>query len=66
MTADNFCFYLQKRLTKQVKQEVNGTVILPPLVFPGYIYKAFTSIVVVSLTLQTCNVLFNRTREFPL
>ncbi len=22
--------------SKQVKQEVNGTVILPPLVFPGY------------------------------
>ncbi len=31
MTTDNFCFYLQNRLI----QEVNGTVILPPLVFPG-------------------------------
>jgi hypothetical protein len=31
MTTDNFCFYLQNRL---VKQEVNGTVILPLLVFP--------------------------------
>jgi hypothetical protein len=34
MTTDNFCFYLQNRLIKPVKQEVNGTVILPPLVFP--------------------------------
>jgi hypothetical protein len=37
MTTDNFCFYLQNRLiqTSQtpVKQEVNSTVILPPLVF---------------------------------
>ena len=31
----NFCFYLQNRLIqKKVKQEVNGTMILPPLVFP--------------------------------
>ncbi len=29
-------FYLQNRLIQTVKQEVNGTVILPPLVFPGY------------------------------
>ncbi len=34
MTTDNFCFYLQNRLIR-VNQEVNGTVILPPLVFPG-------------------------------
>ena len=34
MTADNFCFYLQNRVF-QTKQEVNGTVILPLLVFPG-------------------------------
>jgi hypothetical protein len=35
MTTDNFCFYLQNRLAKPVKQEANGTVILPPLVFSG-------------------------------
>ncbi len=35
VTTDNFCFYSQNRLIKTVKQEVNGTVILPPLVFPG-------------------------------
>jgi hypothetical protein len=35
MTTDNFCFYLQNRLS-QTKQGVNGTVILPPLVFPGH------------------------------
>ena len=34
MTTDNFCFYLQNRLI-QTTQEVNGTVILPPLVFPA-------------------------------
>jgi hypothetical protein len=33
MTTDNFCSNLQNRLI-QTKQEVNGTVILPPLVFP--------------------------------
>jgi hypothetical protein len=33
MTTDNFCFYLQSRLIQPVKQEVNGTVILSPLVF---------------------------------
>jgi len=33
MTTDNFCFYLPNRLI-QTKQEINGTVILPPLVFP--------------------------------
>jgi hypothetical protein len=33
MTTDNFCCYLQNRLI-QTKQEVNSTVILPPLVFP--------------------------------
>jgi hypothetical protein len=36
MTTDNFCFYLQN---KPVKQEVNGTVILPPLVFPVKNYE---------------------------
>jgi hypothetical protein len=34
--TDNFCFYLQKDQSKPVKQEVNGTVILPPFVFPGF------------------------------
>jgi hypothetical protein len=33
MTNDNFCPYFQNRLTKPVKKEVNGTGILPPLVF---------------------------------
>ncbi len=36
-TTDNFCFYLQNRLI-QTKQEANGTMILPPLVFPGLIH----------------------------
>jgi len=38
MTTDNFCFYLQNIKSKQAKQEVNCTLILPPLVFPlqGY------------------------------
>jgi len=35
MTTDNFCFYLQNRLIQTSHQEVNGTVILSPLVFPG-------------------------------
>ncbi len=35
MTSDNFCFYSQNRLIQTSHQEVNGTVILPPLVFPG-------------------------------
>jgi hypothetical protein len=30
-----FCFYLQNRLIQTSEQGVNGTVILPPLVFPG-------------------------------
>jgi hypothetical protein len=32
MTTDNFCFDSQ---SKPVKQEDNGTVILPPVVIPG-------------------------------
>ncbi len=40
MTTDIFCFYLQNRLNQIVKQEVNGTVILPPLVFPGFLVRA--------------------------
>ncbi len=35
MTTDNFCFCLQTDLSKPVQQEVNGTVILPPLVLPA-------------------------------
>ncbi len=35
MTTDNCCFYLQNRQIPISKQEVNGTVILPPLVFLG-------------------------------
>ena len=35
MTTDNFCVYLQIDKSKAVKPEVNGTVMLPPLVFPG-------------------------------
>jgi hypothetical protein len=31
-------FSSQTANSKPVKQEVNGTVILPPLVFPGYSY----------------------------
>jgi hypothetical protein len=34
MTTNNFCFNLQNRLIQTSKKEVNGTVILPPLVFP--------------------------------
>jgi hypothetical protein len=34
MTTDNFGFYLQNRLIQPVKQVVNGTLILPSLVFP--------------------------------
>ncbi len=36
MTTDNFCFYLQNRLFQTGGQEVNGTVIFPPLVFPAH------------------------------
>jgi hypothetical protein len=39
MTTVNFCFYLQNRLIQPVKQEVNSTVILPPLVFPGQAFN---------------------------
>ncbi len=36
MTTDNFCFLFAKQTNpKPVKQVVNGTVILPPLVFGG-------------------------------
>jgi hypothetical protein len=35
MTTDNFVFICQTDYSKPVKQEVNGTMILPPLVFPA-------------------------------
>ncbi len=35
MANDNFCFFCKTDESKPVKQEVSGTVILPPLVFPG-------------------------------
>ncbi len=47
MTTDNFCFYLQNRLIQTVKQEVNGTVILPPLVFPGWTYPQTLAVVMI-------------------
>jgi hypothetical protein len=34
MTTVYFCFISKTDLSKPVKQEVNSTVILPPLVFP--------------------------------
>jgi hypothetical protein len=34
VTTDNFVFICKTDSSKPVKQEVNGTVILPPLVFP--------------------------------
>jgi hypothetical protein len=43
MTTDNFCFYLQNRLIQTSKQEVNGTVILPPLVFPELYFQLLFS-----------------------
>ena len=36
MTTDNFCFICKTDYSKPVKQEVDGTVILPPLVFPAW------------------------------
>ncbi len=33
MTTDNFVFIYKTDLSKPVQQEVNSTVILPPLVF---------------------------------
>jgi hypothetical protein len=35
MITDNFCFICKIGKSKVVKQMVNGTVILSPLVFPG-------------------------------
>jgi len=42
MAADNFCFYLQNRLIQTSQTEVNGTVILPPLVFPDLTIYCFS------------------------
>ncbi len=36
MTTDNFCLFAKLTDPNQSKQEVNGTVILPPFVFPGF------------------------------
>jgi hypothetical protein len=36
MTTDNFVFICKTDEFKPVKLEVKGTVILPPLVFPGF------------------------------
>jgi hypothetical protein len=41
MTTENFCFF-KTNLSKPVKQEVNSTGILPPLVFHGLIYNIQT------------------------
>ncbi len=43
MTTDNFCFYLQSSLFQTSQQEVNSTVILPPLVFPASGYGVLIS-----------------------
>jgi hypothetical protein len=43
MTTDNFRFYLQNRLIQTSKtEEVNGRVILPPLVFPEISISIFS------------------------
>jgi hypothetical protein len=34
-----FVFICKTDQSKPVKQEVNGTMILPPLVFPGFVFK---------------------------
>jgi hypothetical protein len=36
MTANNICFICKTDLSKPVKQEVNGTMILPLLVIPAF------------------------------
>jgi hypothetical protein len=43
MTTDNFCFYLQNRLIQASQLEVNGTVILRPLVFLGVMVVNYAS-----------------------
>ncbi len=35
MRTNNFCFICKTDKSKPVKQEVNGALILPPLVFPA-------------------------------
>ncbi len=41
-----FVFIFQTDQSKPVKQEVNGTVILPPLVFPGKRFQKFSGLMV--------------------
>ncbi len=53
MTTDNFRFYLQKDSSKQVKQEVNGTVMLPPIVFPGLSLAGLFSLVKLLLAIAS-------------
>ncbi len=43
LTTDNFCFYLLCRQIQTSQTGVNGTVILPPLVFLGLTHR-FTTI----------------------
>ncbi len=42
MTTDNFSFNLQNRLIQTSPTGGNGTVILPPLVFPGLTPQGFS------------------------
>ena len=53
MTTGNFCFFICKTdYSKPVKQEVSGTVILPPLVFPGTLHR----IILICLYINVYNV----------
>ncbi len=47
--------------SKPVKQEVDGTVILPPLVFPGYSKKRFCKMCLIPLT-SRLKIVQNRLR----
>jgi len=51
MTTEIFVFICKTDYSKPVEQEVNGTVILPPLVFPDQVL----------LILQTLFTFFNKT-----
>ncbi len=44
VTTVNFCVFLQNRLIQTLKQEVNGTVILPSLVFPVMLYYTYVCV----------------------
>jgi hypothetical protein len=70
MTTDHFCFYLQNRII-QTSQEVNGTVIVPPLVFPGtfnikvvHNTLGHFSFIEFSYTLKICASLYVSTSVF--